>query len=384
MSKTDWYNTIKRLPLIKKLRVSRQLYKCTHKYALSSRMVRYVEANPSQKEEIVKQQIEKWPQIANELKVKIETLAEEIDDKQKKEVITDMYFAYFAYGFTPNEYVCYGLYKKTSSECHEFISNRGSIYYGYKLNDIDSFDLFMNKNKTYELFKEYYKRDAISISSKADEDKFYDFIERHKVFVKKVVNESCGRSVELINLNTDKSEKKEMFYDLLSQGEIILEECVIQDKVMSDLNASSVNTVRCITLNTQKGIVNPYCFLKVGRKGAFVDNGGAGGILVGIDSESGILNTDGVDETNRRYAMHPDSKIVFKGYRLPEWDSLISICREMAGQVPKVKFIGWDMAYTTEGWIVIEGNAMSEVIGPQATSQKGMRYSLEKYMKDMK
>ena len=187
--------------------------------------------------------------------------------------------------------------------------------------------------------------------------------------------------MELIDTNS--ADKEQLFESLILDGEMILEEQVIQTGVLKQLNGSSVNTVRCITLNTGKGIYTPFCFLKVGRKGAFVDNGGAGGILVGIDSKSGTLNTDGVDEVNHRYSIHPDSKVKFKGLQLPEWEQMISVCREMALQIEKVRFIGWDMAYSDKGWVVIEGNALSEVIGPQATSKKGIRKELNKYITEM-
>ena len=58
---------------------------------------------------------------------------------------------------------------------------------------------------------------------------------------------------------------------------------------------------------------------------------------------------------------------------MPKWQKMLDMCTEMAETLPDVRMIGWDLAYTEKGWIVIEGNAMSEVIGPQATMQKGIR-----------
>lgn len=57
--------------------------------------------------------------------------------------------------------------------------------------------------------------------------------------------------------------------------------------------------------------MTPY--LKVGRAGSVVDNGGAGGIIINIDKETGELVTDGVREDNTVYARHPDSGMPFKG-----------------------------------------------------------------------
>ena len=160
----------------------------------------------------------------------------------------------------------------------------------------------------------------------------------------------------------------------------MLEEVVHQSSKLAALNHSSVNTVRCCTLMLKKGIIIPWTFMKVGRNGCFVDNGGAGGILVGIDCETGVFNTDGVDEYGHRFEKHPDTGITFKNYSLPEWSSMIALCKEMAAMVPKVPWIGWDMAHTDHGWVIIEGNPLSEVIGPQSTMQKGIKDELERYI----
>lgn len=89
--------------------------------------------------------------------------------------------------------------------------------------------------------------------------------------------------------------------------------------------------------------------------------------MIGIDTKTGVLSSDGVEEHGIRFETHPDSGIRFKGYQLPKWDKMISMCIETSSMVPEVRWIGWDMAYTDKGWITVEGNALAEVIGPQGT-----------------
>ncbi len=373
---------IKELSFVKKLRTRKKVNYYGRRYILPEKSVKRAENDMAYRKLAVARQTKKWPEKTSVLTGKIrEVLAAGYYEGDSEELAADMLFCYFAYGFSPNEYLCYELNKKSVQERRSFVSDRESVCYGYLMNDIDQMRVFRNKMQSYEKFKNYYKREAISIAASQDKEKYLDFVKRHPVFVKKRVGESCGRSVELIDTNS--ADKEQLFESLILDGEMILEEQVIQTGVLKQLNGSSVNTVRCITLNTGKGIYTPFCFLKVGRKGAFVDNGGAGGILVGIDSKSGTLNTDGVDEVNHCYSIHPDSKVKFKGLQLPEWEQMISVCREMALQIEKVRFIGWDMAYSDKGWVVIEGNALSEVIGPQATSKKGIRKELNNYITEM-
>lgn len=376
---------VKKIPFLKAMRIKRQLA-FSGKYLLSREQVQQAEASPEKKKSILQAQMEKWPERTAELQLKIDAILQAgvYSDADIKNLTEDMLFSCFAYGYTPNEYICYNFPAKTLAQRHEFLSDRDSICLGFRLNDINSFGVFSNKFKTYERFQSYYHRDAILIKTAADASDFLHFIEKHRCFVKKLVGEACGRSIERIDLDRENCSPKEMFDRLITDGETIIEECVVQSSKMCSLNASSVNTVRCITMNTKKGVILPYCFLKVGRAGSFIDNGGAGGILVGIDERTGVLCTDGVDELNRRYSTHPDSNVLFQGFRLPQWDEALHICHEIASQIPEMQLIGWDLAHTDDGWIVIEGNALTEVIGPQATFGNGIRGSFEGYMKDMK
>lgn len=156
-------------------------------------------------------------------------------------------------------------------------------------------------------------------------------------------------------------------------GKTILEEPIQQSVVMKRLNRSSVNSVRVITLKTDKGIEILDTFLKIGREGSFVDNGGAGGLLVGIDKATGRLSTEARDEFANMFEVHPDSGVTFVDYQLPDWDQLVSIAKNISSQSHHVSYIGWDFAHTDNGWIVVEGNGGSQLIGPQIVFQEGMK-----------
>ena len=59
----------------------------------------------------------------------------------------------------------------------------------------------------------------------------------------------------------------------------------------------------------------------------------------------------------RRYECHPDSGVKFEGWQIPRYDELVSTVKEMHLNVmPDHPYIGWDMALTDEGWVVIECN----------------------------
>lgn len=286
--------------------------------------------------------------------------------------LQDILFCFFAYGFNPDEYLSYGLKAANLEKRLSYISSRDTNIIVYSLNDIVDIDLFYDKWKTYERFAEYYQRSAMLIDKESDYAAFARFIQAHPRFVKKAVRLSKGQSVALVDA-TGVDDSSALFAELLEGGRTILEEPIVQSNLMSKLNETSVNTVRCITLKTNEGVEVLYTFLKVGRKGSFVDNGGAGGLLVGIDKETGMLITDARDEFANAYPSHPDHGYDFKGLKLPEWDGLIELTKSISAGISGISYIGWDFAHTEHGWIVVEGNGGSQLIGPQIVFQEGIK-----------
>lgn len=377
------FSRIKQNKYIKRIRIWRGK-RYAKRLMFSRRAISYLEKHPEQISKKIYCHIKKHPKEFIDLNNKLETAIKlskvsSCTPLKKNQIKKDMLYWYLAYGYSIGEYLCYEFVNKSIEERRLFYSDRESVCLAYDLNDIDAMKLFLDKMKTYNKFEKYFHRKAIAISESKDFEQFKNFIKLYRKFFKKNVFESCGRSIELINVDEDTRTEIELFKYLISEGKVILEERVIQSAEMNIFNPTSVNTVRCITVNIKGEINVPYCFMKTGRNGAVIDNGAAGGILVGVDSCTGVLGTQGVDEFNRRYEMHPDSNIVFKGYQLPKWDEMIGICKEMALSIPQVRLIGWDMAYTEGGWVLIEGNAMTEVIGPQSTWLRGIRNDIIKF-----
>ena len=360
------------------------------KYAPSREEIERGEKNPEERARIVKESLEKWKKTGNEVNRKIDELFEKIPAYQERlktenlqDIREDMLFCYFAYGFEPDEYFCFQLEEKSAVDRRRYISTRQRTTYRCRMNNIIDASLFNDKMKTYDRFREYFKRDAISIDSEADFDTFEDFVARHPVFVKKAVYLAQGTGVSLENIENCGKSRREYFDEMLSKGKYILEELITQTPEMAAFNDSSVNTIRAISFLTRDGVEVPYCTLRTGRPGSFVDNAGAGGVQACIDYETGTVVSDGYDEIGGVYTCHPASGTVFRGYKMPEWDDLKRLINEAAESVPLTKFIGWDFAHTQNGWVIVEGNENPNVIAKQMIIGEGMRPVFDKIMKDM-
>lgn len=377
----DLKNYIKKLDLVKQFQVKKNLNKYVYQYRLSQKDISKAECSEMEKRKVM----ERWGTRHIEKNRLLNTLIDKIFHElsmNDDNIRLDMLFCYAAYGFTPNEYLVYLLKDKSAKERKTFISDRESVVIGYRLNDLYSMRILNDKVQTYHILGKYFKRKALCIEGENDRSAFLEFAKSTPVFVKKDAKEACGRSVERIDLQRQNI-TADYFFDKLPPGrKIIVEELIQQADVMRQFNDSSVNTVRCTTLNVNGTIKILFCFLRTGRTGSFVDNGGAGGLIIGIDDNNGVLCTEAVDEVNHRFSEHPDSHVVFRGFQLPDWPQMIRICKEMAGLIPDARIIGWDMAYTNEGWVVVEGNALTEMIGPQSTSRKGFRNKLKEFLEN--
>lgn len=297
-------------------------------------------------------------------------------------ILLDILFCYFAYGFMPDEYLCFGFDARSYEQRREFTSDRDRKIIVYSVNDIIEIERFLDKWKTFQAFAPFYGREAVSVSKHSSFESFYSFFQSHNRFVCKDVRLSKGDSVQLIERSSI-SNPKAFFENIASRGDAIVEELIEQSKSLSKINPTSVNTVRVITLAVGCSIEVVDCFLKVGRNGSFVDNGGAGGLLIGIDKESGMLVTDGRDEFSNVFERHPDTGLCFKGYQLPEWENLLTLAKKISAKEESIPYIGWDFAHTERGWVVVEGNASGQLIGPQIVTQTGSRKRILELLQDV-
>lgn len=362
-----------RCKFIKKYMVLTKLHKI-NEFKLSQSDVVKGENGEEQKSVILENFYKTHPKA----KSMISTLIKKYKENYQIEELdyVEIAWCYFAYGFMPDEFIFFDLKDKTCNEINSYWSDRDQNDLVYRLNDIIDMDILLDKYKTYKKFKKYYCREAILIRNYSDKKIFDNFCNKYKKFVQKQVEMSRGNSVKLVTIN--EKNKDSIFQYLVKHGPYILEEVIEASDTNNVLNPSSINTVRCETINLNGEVSILFTFMRVGQGGTFVDNGGQGGILIGINKENGCLETDGIDEKGKIYYKHPETGVIFRNFQLPEWSNLLEMVREMARSLPTVRLIGWDMAYSKQGWVLVEGNNGGQAIGPQLVYNKGIRELMEK------
>lgn len=148
-----------------------------------------------------------------------------------------------------------------------------------------------------------------------------------------------------------------MFDDYLVQP------LIEQHELLNRLNPAAVNTVRIDTFVDGEQVHTDGAVLRIGSGDKCVDNWSSGGFLAKIDLETGALSPTA--RTKAKYGRrvvreHPRTGFVFAGTIVPFWPELRALIVAAARAVRPLRYIGWDVAITPAGPLIIEGNHPSD------------------------
>lgn len=315
------------------------------------------------------------PEAKKEIAMKAGYLhPENMTDEQIDELAMDMEFTRRILRYSHNGYVEFRFYEKTIAERRSFISGHERKMLLPLMNTEESVAVLDDKLLTYELLKDHFGRDMVNIGSEKDWFRFKAFFKNNDAAVIKPRFDSLGKGIRLIRRSEIKSLRK-TFIELIDEyRRFLMEGYIDAAPEIRALNPDSVNTVRIIAYHDGDSTSIRSVSMRIGKAGSFVDNAGAGGITVAIDKDTGMIDSDGCDEKGFRYEKHPDTGITFKGYRLPAWDKALETVYDVAGRVEGAKYVGWDLACTSDHeWVIVEANGKTGFFGAQAPHDKGRR-----------
>lgn len=147
------------------------------------------------------------------------------------------------------------------------------------------------------------------------------------------------------------------FLKSISNRDWIFQERVENSAYYSSFHPESLNSIRVMTFREEMKIHVLYATLKIGNNYAKTDNAHTQGIYVGINLESGELMNNAFDENLNLYDRHPITGKVFQGSKVESIDDVIQLAIQAAQLFPTIRFIGWDIAVTPDGPVILEGNS---------------------------
>lgn len=286
---------------------------------------------------------------------------ENFSEKQLNQIRKDIRKCYWKYYSTPEEYFLFDFMNKSHSERKEFLTDRflwRTLWTTWGGQFVNNESDLLDKYAFCRRLEPFMHRAFVEVKSKQDYQAFWTLANNVKdVFCKPNFN-CMGKGIFAAHIDTE-DEAKEHFNMMIETGGCwIVEQAIKQCHEMLTWNPSSVNTIRYYSFLDNNGnySVLPHV-IRTGRKGSVVDNGGSGGVFAVIDPETGIVYTDGIDETGKYYSEHPDSGVKYKGWQVPRWLELCeAVEKAHKNYLPKHHYVGWDWALTDQGWTLIEAN----------------------------
>jgi hypothetical protein len=164
-------------------------------------------------------------------------------------------------------------------------------------------------------------------------------------------------------------------------GMYLLQERIQQHPKLSILHPHSINTIRIVTFNNGGNVQVFFAALRIGAEGRSMDNGDCGGIQAGIDLTSGQVCTEAICKSGHggQVQQHPDTKVPLYGFEIPYFHDAVQLATDLHGYLYGIHSIGWDIAITPAGPIIIEGNDDWGGIRPMALEKNFKQRFLAMY-----
>jgi hypothetical protein len=160
-------------------------------------------------------------------------------------------------------------------------------------------------------------------------------------------------------------------YDLMVERDV---DCILQQRVFNHARlrelsgGDGLQTMRIWTYvdnSARARIVTAFLKIIVGRHlNDNIDDGRTGNLMAKIDVGTGTIEQavrprpdgGGIES----FRSHPQTGTSFTGFRIPLWTEACELAREAALKLSPVRLIGWDIAVTDDGPVIIEANCYGD------------------------
>lgn len=251
------------------------------------------------------------------------------------------------------DYEVFEFYKLNSKQRGTIITRGINNRFVSILNNKEMANTLDNKLLFNKNFNEFLKRDWINLKT-ASKENFREFLKGKTNIISKPVDQACGRNVEKINV--ENISDSDSLYDILVQKEqFLVEDCIIQHPKMASIYPNAVNTLRIVTVTKEHNVHIMFRSIRMGNAGCVVDNFNHGGLFTTIEND-GVIRKPAVDKKGNIYTNHPFTNTKIVGFKIPMFDDAIDYVKTMASSIPEVGYVGWDIAITENGPVVVEAN----------------------------
>lgn len=196
-------------------------------------------------------------------------------------------------------------------------------------------------------------------------DKFFELCKaEEEVVAKASISSYGGHAVKFFDMRECTPEqllayvsKPPYFYTQPYGTEYVIERVVKQHPTMAAFNPSSINTIRIMTMIWEGKCIPLSSVLRMGVNGSRVDNCSSGGIVAGIDQETGTVKPVAYNANGDKFLAHPQTGS-FGHTIIPSWEKVLEVVEKLAWRFSGIsQLISWDIAINENGEpVIIEMN----------------------------
>lgn len=275
--------------------------------------------------------------------------------KSRLFIFRDMQKCAVDHGAGYMDYDLFEMYNLTEEQRKTYLTRGRNNALVKRLNAMQNCNYLRNKAAFNQRFQAYLKRDWI-LMTEDNEAEVLEFLRKNDVIIAKPLEGKCGKGIEKICV-AEKGGAEGCYGYLKDAGvQYELEQVLVQHEKVSSVFPHSINTVRTVTVN-YKGQVHLICtYFRIGNGTNHVDNFNSGGMVAPVDENTGIVSDRAIDKNKNLYADHPVTGTAIKGFQFPDWEEAMEMVKKAALEVPEIGYVGWDVAFTTQGPCLVEGN----------------------------
>ena len=272
--------------------------------------------------------------------------------KSKFYIYLSIFGAFLARGAGYTDYFRGDFIHRTKAERDTFVTAKSFYQILQYLNQENYKVLVDDKIVFNQFFGDYIHRDYLNLRE-AGVEEFKAFIRGREVVFAKTPKGEGGHGVSKIVL-ADYPDKAALYRLLLQRGQLLVEEAIVQSAEVNRLNPCVVNSFRVITLYKDGKVTLLNNAFRINQDSSEVI--GCSNDLYFSLSADGRIDSNVIDDYGNIYTEHPMTGVRFADIRVSGVDKAFAMCVEAAKKIPQVRYIGWDVAFSEKGPILVEGN----------------------------
>ena len=282
----------------------------------------------------------------------VDIISKNNNNKSKLYIKFDMIRSFLKYGTGYTDYFRGNFINIKHEEKKTFVTAKSFYKIIHYLNNYNYIGIFTNKLIFDKFFKEYLKRDYLNLKIATFEE-YEAFLNNHKtVFAKDPLGE-CGHGIKKIQVESI-TDRKALYDELINNKQFLLEEEIVQCEQANEINPYVVNSFRVITLVKDGKSYIVGNALRVNQDKSEVI--GCTNDLYFSFGEDGKINSNVIDDYGQVYDTHPLTGKKFSEIKIDQIAESFEMCKKAALEVPEVRYVGWDVAFSTKGPVLVEGN----------------------------